>query len=126
MLSATWTKFRQLQLVLLLPAVLRGCIVALAAAGTLHRNNAAVSFGHKNTFFKNTTFKNATPPKKNGKRRKAPSSPCQASLGNNPCDGTGAHRAAAFANGEAQTRLHRDGGYQLHFHLYVVAGHNHL
>src|SRR5204863_5097435 len=39
---------------------------------------------------------------------------------------SGAHRAAAFADGEAQSLVHGHRRDQLHRHLHVVAGHHHL
>ncbi len=39
---------------------------------------------------------------------------------------TGADRAAAFPDREAQTFIHRYRGYQRHFHLHVVTRHDHL
>src|SRR5437868_909224 len=44
----------------------------------------------------------------------------------NLADGTGADSSAAFANGEAQSFIHGDGGDQLDNQLYVVAGHHHF
>src|SRR5712691_74275 len=39
---------------------------------------------------------------------------------------SGAHGLAAFADGEAQTLLHRDRRDQGHDHLHVIARHHHL
>src|SRR2546421_11251813 len=41
-------------------------------------------------------------------------------------DRTGAHRAAAFTDREAQPLLHRNRRDQLNLHLHIVAGHHHL
>src|SRR2546423_9233451 len=47
-------------------------------------------------------------------------------LFNNITDRTGAHRAAAFTDREAQSLLHRNRRDQLNLHLHIVAGHHHL
>src|SRR5512144_1309396 len=41
-------------------------------------------------------------------------------------DDAGAHRAAALADGEPQSALHRDRRDQLHFRVHVVPRHHHL
>ena len=52
--------------------------------------------------------------------------PRTALLNQNLADGTRAHGAAAFANGEAQTLIHGDRRNQFHNQLHVVARHHHF
>src|SRR5919197_3688893 len=112
-LPAAGAELTEFELVLLLPAVLRGRIVPLLAHRALERDDAAVSLRHGAPLM-------LAP----WQRARCPGSGLL--LLNDVGDHAGAHRPAALADGEAQLLLHGDGGNQLHLHGDVIARHHHL